>query len=237
MPRAKKQIKDVEVYLPQVKWETITVALIGESFILQNTATDAVLDEIERKKMGLPKQPSEGKLDPEFEWTSKLRYLPSGAYGFPASGLRGSAVNACRQIPKYKMVEAKGWFTVLGEEGTDLVTIHGTEPVMDRRAYTTGQNQLGIAYRPRFDVPWWIYCQIHFNSGIKSEAEIMDLFNTAGSSVGIGSWRIGNRGPGGKFRIGSQAEVDELEKALKASKAKVKRPKRKVKRTRVKKAA
>jgi hypothetical protein len=231
MPRAKKQEKNISI--PEVKWKTIMVPLIGVTPLLQNTPTQATLDEIERKKMGLPKQPDEGKLDPEVEWRSRLRFLPSGAYGFPASGIRMSAVNACRHTG-YKMVEAKGWFRVLGEEGTTLVTIHGPEPVMDRSPFTTGQNQLGIAYRPRFAAPWWVYCHIHYNSGLKSEAEIVSLFNTAGSSVGLGSWRVGNGGLNGEFKIGSQEELKALEKAAKVA---AKKPKRKVRRTRAKKAA
>jgi hypothetical protein len=122
-----------------------------------------------------------------------------GTLGFPASGFKGAAVSACLSLTGsgLTMNFVRGAFHVLG----DILPLRW-EKIRKRedvvRLQRTGSADL--RYRPEF-VGWEVDLPIVFNSRAIGLAEIVNLYQHAGFSVGVGDWRPEREGVFGMWRV------------------------------------
>lgn len=78
---------------------------------------------------------------------------------------------------------------------------------LDARRAGTGFGSGGsMLYRPRWD-EWQLSGSVTFNEEHLSEEQVRGLFDNAGQYVGLGAWRVGNRGPYGKFIVSEWKEA------------------------------
>jgi hypothetical protein len=158
------------------------------------------------KQQMLDKQTKQAKAaraakDPMQDFLDSLYPFPGGGYGFPAIGLKSSAVDACSHVEGITKVEARGAFHIQAE----LVKIESGEPTMREDMVRVGLGTADIRYRGQF-LKWAINVPITFNAGVLSVGQITNLFNVAGFSIGIGEWRPQRDGMFGLFHVAREGE-------------------------------
>lgn len=72
---------------------------------------------------------------------------------------------------------------------------------LDARRSGTGYGKSGnMLYRPRWD-EWQISGTLIYDQEHVSEEQVRGLVDNAGRYIGLGAWRVQNRGPYGKFTV------------------------------------
>jgi hypothetical protein len=124
--------------------------------------------------------------------------LKAGArFGFPAPGLKQSAVSAAYRAGLTKdKVSVYGAFHIVGGE---LVEIEGT-PKMREDYATLSNGAPEIRYRAEFS-EWAMNFDISYNSSVFSLEQIVTFFNFGGFSVGLGDWRVEKAGIFGSYKV------------------------------------
>lgn len=198
--------KEKIIEVPQPEFREIWVTVEGMTPLLQNRFTEDAQEEIMNKQGGKAKMGRKPR-NPEEIAHNALHSMNGGGppYGFPSGGLQKAMAMAGYRFANQKTTEINGCVNVLG----DLLEIEGGEPVRDSRpAKIPGRNgSWTIAHRGRFD-QWEIKVPIRYNASIMSLEQVLNLISLAGFSVGIGCFRVENKGTFGQFRI---KEVQEIE--------------------------
>lgn len=118
-------------------------------------------------------------------------------FGFPATGVKQSAVSAAYRAGLTKdKVSVQGAFHIVGGE---LLEIQGT-PVMREDYVIVANGAPDIRYRMEFP-EWAIDFEIAYNSSVYSLEQIVTFFNFGGFACGLGNWRIEKGGIFGAYRI------------------------------------
>lgn len=184
------------VTIPALRLLVAEITLVGDSPLISNCFSDEAKSAMLAKQM---KQASTGRAakDPEALYRASLRPLPNGGYGHPAVAFKSAAVDACRSIAGIAMTEARGAFHVLG----DLVEIHG-DPTMREDVVRNSTGVADIRYRACFE-KWWVRLRVRYNADVLSLEQLVNLFNVAGFSTGVGDWRPGKSKSGafGMFHV------------------------------------
>lgn len=97
----------------------------------------------------------------------------------------------------------KGWTSLVRTISVDELHL-AIEPqrwTLDARRSGTGFGKNGtMLYRPRFD-EWQISGHLTYDDVHLSEEQVRELVDNAGRYIGLGAWRVQNRGPYGKFVV------------------------------------
>ena len=187
------QTKGIGVEIPGVNIQQFIITLVGDSGLIVHNWDE------KSKRMMLDKQMKKAKSgkqakNPQDDYEATMYRLPDGGHGFPARGFKASAVNACRQIDGIAMTEARGAFQVVG----DLVKLKCSDPVMREDMVRIGMGTSDIRYRAMYET-WEADITIRYNADFMSQAQIINLFNTAGFCSGIGEWRPSSPKCAGSF--------------------------------------
>src|SRR2546430_11680354 len=105
---------------PAVKTGLFTVGISGVSPLIVHKFSAKAKGMMASKQQGKARQKKAPKV-PHEEFMASLHVISPGKYGFPASGLKKAAVNACRYVDGINMTFAQGAFHVIG----DLLPITG----------------------------------------------------------------------------------------------------------------
>jgi hypothetical protein len=189
-----KLLRPVQVQLQRLKIGKIWITIEGDSSLICHRWGTKAVQQMLDKHMQKAKAPRAAK-DPEQDFKDSLYPYPGGGYGFPTNGLKSSAVNAADKdmgIPKTK---ARAAFHIDG----DMVEIIG-EPTKRQDMVRVGQNQPDIRFRGEFK-EWLMKFLVHYNTGILSAEQVVNLFNLAGFGVGLGEWRPEKNGSYGRFHV------------------------------------
>lgn len=153
------------------------------------------------KKKLAPKQAK----DPKAEFESSLYLLsngthPKGPYGFPAVAFKAAAVRAAKQVDGMNMTDARGLFYIEPDDG-DLVKIDSPKPpVMREDMVRLNGKSADIRYRGAF-IDWSVLLNVRYNADVISQEQLLNLFELAGFSCGIGEWRMEKGGTFGTFTL------------------------------------
>ena len=194
----KKAVKKPEaaekIIIPAITISTLSVKITGDSPLICHKWSEKAKQEMRDKQMKKAKAPKEAK-DPDQCFRDSLYEHPDGGYGFPAIAFKASAVQACSHIDGVTKVLARGAFHI----DCELVKINGT-PTMREDMVKIGNGIADLRYRGEFK-QWSTEFQIRFNPNILSKEQILNLFNMAGFSCGIGEWRPQRDGSFGMFHV------------------------------------
>lgn len=194
------------IEVPEVKLGSLTVTIKGETPLITNRFGDAALKQMENAQQGAAKMKKQPR-KPEDEFRDKLYVIDAEhhIYGFPAAGVKKALVSAGGRFADEQMTVLRGAVSILG----DILAIEtdGAEPVMrsDPVRLAGPGRVASVAYRPGF-WPWRIRVPVVFNTSVIGEAQVVNLFNIAGFSVGIGDWRPERSGTFGQFQVQSVEE-------------------------------
>jgi hypothetical protein len=182
----------IEIAPPDIRIIQITV--VGDSPLICHRWSEKAKKSMLDKQMKKARTAKQAK-DPEEDYRQSLYHYEGGGYGFPAVGLKSSAVDACSQVDGITKVNARAAFHIIGE----LVKIDG-EPGPREDMVRIAMGTADIRYRGEFK-QWSATFQIRYNHNVLSPEQIVNLFNTAGFGVGIGEWRPQKDGSFGMFHV------------------------------------
>ncbi len=190
---------DKVIEIPAVNLKRMKVTIEGVTPLITHRFGERARALIEDKQQHKAKGAKEAR-NPREEFEDSLYVIQSpngkpGRYGFPAAGVKKALVSAGGRFAGEKMTELRGVVNVVG----DLLEIKGSEPEM-RADRVKLQMKSSIAYRPEFKA-WEIEVPVTYNASVIGEAQILNLFQLAGFSVGIGDWRPERDGTFGQFVI------------------------------------
>lgn len=191
--------KSNTIELPALKIETVQFMLIGDSPLIVHAWSEKAKRAMLDKQMKRAAKAKEAK-DPEADYEACFYRTPTGAYGFPAIGVKAAMVSAARFVDA-KMTVLRGAVHIDAE----MLEIIG-EPRPREDMVRVGMGTADIRYRPEF-VEWRMPVAIKFNAAVISAEQIANLLNNAGFGVGIGEWRPEKNGSYGRFHVGSSEEA------------------------------
>ena len=183
-----------KIELPALQIEQITLMLIGDSPLIVHAWSEKAKKQMLDKQMKKASKGKEAK-DPEADYKACFYRTDTGAYGFPAIGVKAAMVSAARYVDA-KMTVLRGAFHIDAE----MLTVIG-EPRPREDMVRVGMGTADIRYRPEFP-DWRIPVTIKFNASAISPEQIANLLNVAGFGVGIGEWRPERNGSYGRFHVG-----------------------------------
>lgn len=187
------------IELPALNIQTVTFNLIGDSPLIVHAWSEKAKRQMLDKQMKKATKAKEAK-DPEADYEACFYKTETGAYGFPAIGVKAAMVSACRFVDA-KMTVMRGAFHI----DCEMLTVVG-EPRPREDMVRVGMGTADIRYRPEF-VDWRIPVTIKFNASVISAEQIANLLNAAGFGVGIGEWRPEKNGSYGRFHVASTEEL------------------------------
>ena len=197
------------IKLPRMNIATIRIDLIGDSPLICHRWSEKARKEMLDKQMGIAKAAKEKKDPARDFWESLYHLTPNPPaenregqkYGFPAIAFKAAAVTACTSVDGITKVAARQAFHVSGADGGEMIEIVGV-PTMREDMVRIGMGTADIRFRGEFKA-WRASVFIRHNANVLSAGEIINLFNTAGFSVGIGEWRVEKDGSFGMFKVAS----------------------------------
>ena len=218
MAQAKKETTALEI--PRLDVQLMEVTIVGDSPLIVHAWSVKAKREMLDKQMKKAKAAKQAK-DPRKDFEESMYRLEDGGYGFPSVGLKAAAVEAAMSVSGITKAAARRAFHVLGEdidvqgafEGTkmrqNLVRIEGDQPRMREDMVRVGMGTADLRYRAEFS-PWFAKVLVRFNAAMLSPEQILNLFNVAGFSTGIGEWRPERDGQNGMFHVAAEGEVEAI---------------------------
>jgi hypothetical protein len=191
---------DKVIEIPQIRLSSTVVRIVGATPLLTNRFSERSRESIENKQQHAAKGPREAR-DPEAEFRDAMHMIATGVYGFPSNGIKKALVAAGGRFADEKMTHLRGVINI----PITHVPIQGPAPIMRSDPVCLNGGKYSIAYRPQFD-PWSMDVPVVFNSSLIGEAQVINLFQIAGFSIGIGAWRPEKNGIFGQFVLG-EADV------------------------------
>ncbi len=183
------------ITIPEIRLQTMLVSIVGATPLLTNRFSEASIANIEEKQQKKAKLAKEAR-DPEAEFKAATHMIAAGVFGFPAVGIKKALVAAGGRFADEKMTHLRGALNIMG----DLIPIIGPAPTMRSDTIRLQGMKSSMAYRPQF-MPWAMEIPVVFNASIIGQAQILNLFQIAGFSVGIGAWRPECNGTFGQFTL------------------------------------
>lgn len=187
----------VVIHPLQVVQAQITIE--GISPLIMHAWSDKAIKQIEDKHQLKAKDAKEPR-DPEAEFQSARYKIPdTDLDGIPVDTLKACAVEAglAADIPKTHLRKS---FFVVPTHGEFVPIICEGGPVRRRDMVRIGMGTADTRYRPEY-TNWSCTFTVEFNSRLISLEQLVNLFDVAGYSVGIGEWRPQKSGRFGRFRV------------------------------------
>lgn len=190
------------VNIPPINLSTVEITLEGISPLVVHKFSEKAKKEMADKGAKVAKNARPAR-DPEAEYLASLYTMPGkkDEYGIPASGVKLTAVSACRFVDGMPMSRAHGSFHVLADSG-GLIKIIGKPTMYEApvRVGGFGNRVAMMRYRGLFD-PWSIKFRVTYNQDVISSAQLLNLYENAGFSVGLCEHRPEKKGSFGMFRV------------------------------------
>jgi len=171
----------------------ISVRIVGDSPLIVHAWSHKAKQMMLDKQMKRGTQAKEAK-DPEQDYQTSLYKLDGGGYGFPAIGIKASAIRGAKGLGMV-MSDTRAAFQIEG----DLLPIDG-EPHPREDMVRVGMGTADIRYRGEFPT-WTITLPITYNARIVSAEQIIAMLDAGGFGTGIGEWRPEKDGQFGRFHV------------------------------------
>lgn len=183
----------VAVQPERIDVRRITVRIVGDSPLITHAWSQKAKQMMLDKQMKKGTQAKEAK-DPERDYEESLYRLADGSCGFPAIGVKASAIRGAKGLGMV-MADTRAAFHIEG----DLLPING-EPRMREDMVRVGMGTADIRYRGEFP-DWSIDLPIAYNARIVSAEQIVAMLDAGGFGTGIGEWRPEKDGQFGRFHV------------------------------------
>lgn len=197
-----QEVRERIVVEPPKRHQAI-ITLKGDTSIIFNPKTAQTIRDIEAGHAGKPKSKTIRKPRDEFQEKLDLRTISKGVYGFPCVGIKKSMITAAMRFQDGVMTVLRGLIFIEGtKENPDFVPLTSKRKVVMRTdsGCPPGQRALHIFYRPEVQ-EWKMVVPVIFNPDKITLESLVNMMSWAGTSIGLGSWRIENNGNYGAFHV------------------------------------
>lgn len=216
---AKKDGAELKVVIPALEMHRIEVNIVGLSPLLVDRLGPHVLEQILQKQTRQA-DPGRGVREPWVDfcnslyWKSKRPSEPTAkdveraVFGLPVRAFKKAAIASLTVIGRNNITKTLGQqaLHVLAEKGEPLVSLKGSVPVMQEDFVRPNGRGGDLRFRGRFD-QWSCTLTLLYNARAMTQAQIVNLLKTAGTSVGVGAWRVEKNGSYGMFDVVSARNV------------------------------
>jgi hypothetical protein len=209
---SKKGMKEVAINIPKLKIERMEILVIGDSPLIPHKFSSKSKNQIREKQAKTAKGGKEAR-NPHKEYLDSMYILNKDLnliadedvkkltkdtiYGMRSISFKSAAVGACSHVDGITKVLARGAFHIDGE----YVEVETDEiPEMREDLVTIGMGKSDLRYRGNFK-NWSAKLTVRYNASVLSREQIVNLFNTAGFSNGVGDWRPQTNGSNGMFHV------------------------------------
>lgn len=211
--------QDVGIELPALNIGLMEVTLVGDSPLIVHAWSMKAKREMLDKQLKKAKGAREAK-DPKADFDASMYRFADGGHGFPSVAFKGAAVTAATSVSGITKVAARQAFHILGEDAdiagafegscsrVNLVRIDGY-PQMREDMVRVGMGTADLRYRAEFP-KWSVKVLVRYNANVLSEAQLLNLLNTAGFAVGVGEWRPEKDGQYGMFHVATEKDLERL---------------------------
>jgi len=202
------------IYIPPLKETTIEMHLVGLSPLVVHGWSEKAKKEMRDKQQGEART-KKAKKDPTADFNG-ARYIidpKKNLDGFPAKGIKGAMINACRHVEGLPMTMARGSFSVnFGDELVPILDPNSDKPaasVMSEDSVRVGGKGPGtgvadLRYRPEYK-EWRIPIRVSYPSDMFTPQAVVNLIRHAGRYVGLGENRPEKGGQWGMFDVDSSS--------------------------------
>ena len=119
-----------------------------------------------------------------FDKKSITRLVSKGTFGIPLTAFKGAIVSSCRSTG-YHMTEMRQMVFVSSDDDSEYAIIRGSVPqCREDIVRIDGGRTPMVRFRPYFD-PWETTIIVEHNRDLITEEQVVNLFQTAGFSVGV----------------------------------------------------
>lgn len=183
----------IEIKRPSV--EIIEFSVRGMTPLIVHKWSEKAKKEMRDKQQKKAAKAKSAK-DCNQEYQDSMYRLEDGGHGFPVVAFKLAAVRAGKMLG-LTMTDLRQMFHVLADE-VDLVRIEGTPQMREDPVKLPGSADL----RYRAEYPdWSATLQVKYVADFITEEQIVNLFETAGMTVGVGEWRPEKNGQFGQFTL------------------------------------
>jgi hypothetical protein len=209
-----KKTKGAEkITLPKMDRRRVSMTIVGDGSMVVHNWDEKARQMMRDKQMGK----ATGKLEPknpEECYLASLYHTTEGGTGFPVSGLKKAAVSACRYVDGIDMIYARGAFYIHpnAEEDSlshrELIVIDGQHRMREDMVRLNGRTA-DLRYRAEY-TEWRATFDVDFDATVITAEQIVNLFNRAGMSVGLGEGRPEKCDMGwGRFHVATDKEMTD----------------------------
>ena len=195
-----------QIVIPRIEIKTIKIKLVGDSPLVVHAWSEKAKSMMLAKQMKEAMPGKEAK-DPFRDYCDSMHWISpkpknptpedvaKAKFGFPVIGFKGAAVDACTFVDGITKVMARGAFHING----DLAEIKcDGGPVMREDMVRIAMGTADIRHRGEF-TNWSTELSIRYNSRAITPEQIVNVFNVAGFSIGVGEHRPARDGSWGMF--------------------------------------
>ena len=190
----------VNVTIRPLNIQRTTIKIVGTSSLIMHAWSKKAIAMIAAKQQKKATGPKAAK-DPQADFEGARYRVDDEHDGIPAIAVKSCAVEAGMALGLKKTDLRKSFF--VSPDGEELVPITCPGgPVMKEDMVRVGMGVADIRYRPEYK-NWSCEIPVEFNAELISAEELVNLFDNAGYSVGLGEWRPQRDGIHGRFRVDS----------------------------------
>lgn len=194
-----------DVVIPAINIQVVSIEILNRAdatFIMHRfgeKASKQIADKEAQKAKGPRK-----KRNPKKEYEESKHLMPDGSLGFPASAFFNGILDAAIAVANVTKTGMRRALTVLGDQGTDLVEIHGEATMRTDWVRLSGiGSSVDLRYRAEI-AKWTATLNIEYDADMISVEQITNLVQRAGYGSGIGDWRPSSpKKPGnhGRYKV------------------------------------
>ena len=193
--------KDVKIVINPPNFQQVKLKVTGLTPLIQNKMKETIIQQMEDVRAGKAKKSTRTAVDPKKEYIKSAYKQDDGSFGFPASAFKQCAVRAGKGLG-LAMTDTRTLFFVLpNAPDGECVSIKSNKPVLrkDPVNVKTGKD---LRFRPEFR-NWKAELLVKFDADRITIAQIANLLNHGGQTVGVGEGRPEKNGTFGTFEVGA----------------------------------
>lgn len=214
------KVTPVLIEVPELRFGELEITLVGLTPLVVHRFEEKARKQMLDKQMGKPKGPREKK-DPWRDFCGSLYWLtrqpakPTQAdikkarFGIPVLAFKAAAVDAALDA-QLKKTEVRRAFRVWGDhmvDGKQYAEIKGKPEIREDIVRLSGPGAVpDIRFRGEF-WPWRVTFRVEYMLNTLTPAQIVNLFNRGGFSIGVGEHRPERGGEWGMFKVASKGEL------------------------------
>jgi hypothetical protein len=188
--------KDPALLAPErIDIRRMVVRIVGDSPLICHRWSDKARRSMLDKQMQRGTQPK-GAKDPAQDYEESIYRLPDGSPGFPATGIKASAIRGAKALGM-TMADMRAAWHIDG----DILPIDG-DPQPREDMVRIGRGVADVRFRAEFP-SWSVLLPISYNARMVSAEQVVAMLDAGGFGTGIGEWRPEKGGQFGRFHTES----------------------------------